>query len=123
MLLEGFYKIKHIATDDHIIWYVSAELNPNHKLYQGHFPQHPIVPGVCILQLIKECTETIQNTTLLYTQITSCKFLSTIDPTENQSLEFTLTIKSTENGQTYLLAEGKAANSCFIKLKALAINK
>lgn len=123
MLLEDFYKIKHIATADHITWYVLAELNPNHKLYQGHFPQHPIVPGVCILQLIKECTETIQNTALLYTQIISCKFLSTIDPTKNQSLEFTLTIKSTENGQTYLLAEGKAANNCFIKLKALAINK
>ncbi|WP_071147624.1 hotdog family protein [Bacteroides ihuae] len=123
MLLEDFYKIKHIATADHITWCVSAELNPNHKLYQGHFPQHPIVPGVCLLQLIKECTETIQNTTLLYTQITSCKFLSAINPTENQNLEFTMTIKSTENGQIDLLAEGKAANNCFIKLKALAINK
>lgn len=123
MLLEDFYKIKHIDTADQITWHVQVELTPDHTLYQGHFPRHPIVPGVCLLQIIKECVETIRETSLLYAQIASCKFLSSINPTVSQNLEFVLTITDTKNEQVHLQAEGRVAETCFTKLKALMISK
>lgn len=118
MLLTNFYTIRQRTTADNA-WCIVAELNPEHPLYQGHFPEQPIVPGVCMLQLIKECAEEIRQQSLHYAQIASCKFLSAINPMETKVLELTLNFKETADGQLQLLAEGKADEGCFIKLKAL----
>ena len=32
-------------------------LNADCEVYQGHFPGEPVCPGVCNIQMIKECTE------------------------------------------------------------------
>lgn len=74
-----------------------------------------------MLQLIKECAEDIRRQSLQYAQIGSCKFLSAIDPTKNAMLQLTLKLGETADGQIQLLAEGKAGDDCFIKLKAQLI--
>lgn len=121
MLLEYFYTVHTTTKIDAASWSVVLTLNPQHALYQGHFPEHPIVPGVCMLQLIKECTENICRHSLQYAQISSCKFLSPIDPTQTDKLELTLSLKETEAGEVGLLAEGNTNNTPFIKLKAQLI--
>ena len=55
MLLDNFYTILSSESSDSTIWTIQVKLNPGHPVYQGHFPGHPVVPGVCLLQLIKEC--------------------------------------------------------------------
>lgn len=122
-LLDHFYTISHTETTDRTHWLVNIELNPHHALYQGHFPDHPIVPGVCMLQFIKECTEEICQQTLQYEQIGSCKFLYALNPTENPKLQLSLTIKANEEEHIQLSAEGQTENNCFIKLKAQFIKK
>ena len=57
MLLDNFYTILSSESSDSTIWTIQVKLNPGHPVYQGHFPGHPVVPGVCLLQLIKECVE------------------------------------------------------------------
>jgi 3-hydroxyacyl-[acyl-carrier-protein] dehydratase len=54
MLLDNFYTILSSESSDSTTWTIQIELNPDHTVYQGHFPEHPVVPGVCLLQLIKE---------------------------------------------------------------------
>lgn len=124
MLLDNFYTIDTTTTTDADSWSVALTLNSEHALYQGHFPGHPVVPGVCTLQLIKECAEGICGHSLQYTQIGSCKFLSAIDPTQTNKLELSLTLKETEKkGVLQLLAEGQTSNGPFIKLKAQLIQR
>ncbi|KAB6403026.1 3-hydroxylacyl-ACP dehydratase, partial [Bacteroides xylanisolvens] len=53
MLLDNFYTILSSESSDSTTWTIQIELNPAHTVYQGHFPEHPVVPGVCLLQLIK----------------------------------------------------------------------
>jgi len=60
MLLDNFYTILSSESSDSTIWTIQVKLNPGHPVYQGHFPGHPVVPGVCLLQLIKECVEDIR---------------------------------------------------------------
>lgn len=81
-------------------------MNPGHPVYQGHFPEHPVVPGVCLLQLIKECVEDIRQQKLQVTQVSSCKFLSAINPIETPHISVALTFKETEEGTLQLQAEG-----------------
>ena len=51
MLLDNFYTILSSESSDSTIWTIQVKLNPGHPVYQGHFPGHPVVPGVCLLQL------------------------------------------------------------------------
>lgn len=49
MLLDNFYTILSSEQPDETSGTVLLELNPDHAIYQGHFPAHPVVPGVCLL--------------------------------------------------------------------------
>ena len=134
MLLDNFYTILSSESSDSTIWTIQIKLNPGHPVYQGHFPEHPVVPGVCLLQLIKECVEDIRQQKLQVTQVSSCKFLSAINPIETPHISVALT----EEGTLQLQAEGSVKkeavkkstvkestveentvkDECFIKLKA-----
>ena len=138
MLLDNFYTILSSESSDSTIWTIQIKLNPEHPVYQGHFPRHPVVPGVCLLQLIKECVEDIRQQKLQVTQVSSCKFLSAINPIETPHISVALTFKETEEGTLQLQAEGSVKkdavkkstvkestveentvkDECFIKLKA-----
>lgn len=106
MLLDNFYTILSSESSDSTTWTIQIELNPDHTVYQGHFPEHPVVPGVCLLQLIKECAENIRQQKLQITQVSSCKFLSAINPIETRRIAIVLVLKETEEGKLQLQAEG-----------------
>ena len=118
MLLENFYTSGPATSTDSVTWTVPVRLNAGHPLYEGHFPEQPVVPGVCLLQLIRECAEAIRKQRLQYTLVNSCKFLSALDPNQSPELLLTLTLKETETGTLLLQSEGKTGETCFIKLKA-----
>lgn len=122
MLLDNFYTILQIRENDNCR-IVSIRLNPAHILYQGHFPEQPVVPGVCMLQMIKESIEAILNCTLQYQQITSCKFLSAINPANNSVLELSIRLEETEEKQIKLQSTGTYNQIECIKLKASLIRK
>ena len=119
MLLNNFYKITDIIKEENSSIF-KVELNPSHSIYKGHFEEQPIVPGVCTLQIIKECAEKVANKELFYSYISSCKFLSLIDPQINKLLEINITLKEIDENQISLLAEGKYQHTetIFIKVKA-----
>lgn len=106
MLLDNFYTILSSESSDSTIWTIQIKLNPGHPVYQGHFPGHPVVPGVCLLQLIKECIEDIRQQKLQIAQVSSCKFLSAINPIETPHISVALTFKEIEEGTLQLQAEG-----------------
>ena len=119
MLLDNFYTILSSESSDSTTWTIQIELNPDHTVYQGHFPEHPVVPGVCLLQLIKECAENIRQQKLQIAQVSSCKFLSAINPIETPHISVALTFKETEEGKLQLQAEGtvkeKTVNKSIVK--------
>ena len=119
MLLDNFYTILSSESSDSTIWTIQVKLNPGHPVYQGHFPGHPVVPGVCLLQLIKECVEDIRQQKLQVTQVSSCKFLSAINPIETPRIAIVLSLKETEEGKLQLQAEGtvkeKTVNKSIVK--------
>ena len=55
MLINNFYKIKNIEAGEKYV--VNIEMNPAHEIYNGHFPGMPVVPGVCLTQMVKETVE------------------------------------------------------------------
>ena len=92
MLLKNFYSIVSIENTDTEKHQVSIAINKNHEIYKGHFPETPVIPGVCMLQIIKEITEKITTQKLV-----NVKFLTLMNPEVNTNLVLDLEITATED--------------------------
>ena len=116
MLKDKFFSIKE-QTQDEGSHKIVISLNKDHNIYDGHFPGMPVVPGVCTLQMVKECAEGIIGKKLQYTEITNCKFSAMIVPSQNQEVEIALTLLP--DGENFILkATVKGTDANFLTLKA-----
>lgn len=96
MLLEGLYEIQEFEyTEPHIK--ATIRLNKKHKIFEGHFPGHPVLPGVCIIQIIKELTEKSLEKKLLLSVASNVKFMAVINPEKNDIVQFE--IEFARNGE------------------------
>ena len=75
-------------------------LNPEHFIYQAHFPGEPITPGVCILQIGKELLAELLQESLEITHVKNVKFLSVISPLKEKKISYTFKkIETSEDPQ------------------------
>ncbi|HEY0742504.1 MAG TPA: 3-hydroxyacyl-ACP dehydratase [Chryseosolibacter sp.] len=92
-------------------------LNESHEIFKGHFPGQPVVPGVCMMQSVKELVERHVEQKLTLVEADNMKFLSVIDPRENKEIE--AKISFVKNGsQLSVNASLFAGTVTFFKLKA-----
>lgn len=62
------------------------QINPAHPIFEGHFPGQPVVPGACMLQLIKEVAETVLSRYLLMKQVAQVKYLKVLIPAYQKNI-------------------------------------
>ena len=79
-------------------------LQPDHIIYQAHFPGQPVTPGVCILQIISELAEEHLHTTLALTLVKSMKFIKPLSPVEDA--EVTVRFQQLTNTDGIVTAKG-----------------
>ena len=116
MLVEDFYKITDLKSHKSLI-NAEIQLNPEHSLYQGHFPQQEVVPGVMQIQIIRELMETALELTLMIKEVTVAKYLRLITPHENKELQIQLDYKITEEGKYAVNAVITNGDTTFSKVK------
>lgn len=92
MLLKDFYTPVTSEPVDKNSFKATVELQKKHPIFEGHFPQLPVTPGVGMLQIIKELTEDHLGHDLFLESASQVKFLSTVDPFKNPRLKFAITI-------------------------------
>jgi len=85
MLIECLYTIDDLNSVGGEIT-AKITLNSNHEIFKGHFPGNPIMPGVCMMQIIKELTEKVLNKELFLQTSTNIKFMAKINPEINPNL-------------------------------------
>lgn len=96
MLLNNFYKIKEITCGSNEL-NGQILINAEHEIFKGHFPNQPIVPGVCMIHIIKEILEHNWDTKLLLIEGKQIKFLKLIDPKLTPELSFFINWEKMEN--------------------------
>lgn len=87
-LLNSFYTIKSIDTKDSSVSY-EIQLDASHYIYSAHFPDCPITPGVCIIQIGKELLEDYLRKTFIIQAVKNAKFLNVISPLETPIVTYT----------------------------------
>lgn len=79
MLRNNFYQVQKVQTSEQ---QVDGELHFDaaHDIFKGHFPNQPVVPGVCSLQIIKELLEEQLGDSLQLSSASQVKFLQLLTP-------------------------------------------
>ena len=86
---------------------VLLTLNAGHRIFAGHFPGHPVVPGVCLMQIVQEVAETVLSTgpgALRLARADQMKFIAPIDPRNTEELELKLDCRPREDGALLVTA-------------------
>ena len=92
MLLKDFYKILSLEKTATEKYSVSIFINAKHEVFKGHFPGNPIMPGVCMMQIIKELVEQIVESSLMMQTLSNVKFMALINPDVTPELRLELDI-------------------------------
>jgi 3-hydroxyacyl-[acyl-carrier-protein] dehydratase len=116
MLLNDFYTI---TQKEFLPGSLKAtiQLNKKHKIFEGHFPGHPVVPGVCMMQIVREVMELNTGKILTIAGADMMKFLTIINPEENNVVDVSVTY-SEINDQYALNATLFSGSTIFFKLKS-----
>ena len=103
MLSNDFFYIKTLEQEAGKINAV-LEINAGHKIFEGHFPGQPVVPGVCMMQMVKEILEQATGKLTRLASADNLKFLTVIDPRENSIIHAEINYAVGEDDQIKLSA-------------------
>lgn len=84
-LQNNLYKIVNIDKEKGCF---HVALQPECLIYKAHFPEQPITPGVCIIQIATELFELLQGKPLSLVEVVNAKFLSVINPLEKPEVDY-----------------------------------
>lgn len=95
MLQNTLFTFTAIVVKDDIIK-TDIGLNPSHPIFDGHFPGQPLLPGVCMLQIVKEVLEAYLQKTIRLIRGDDLKFLAMITPEPGKLIQVVLKIEPTD---------------------------
>lgn len=59
--------------------------------FQGHFPQNPILPGMCLLETVLVLIQRLKGTSVCMTELVVSKFYAVVLPDQTVTVDCTLT--------------------------------
>jgi 3-hydroxyacyl-[acyl-carrier-protein] dehydratase len=103
MLKDDFFSIlNHTLTDNYKADF-TIELNPEHAIYHSHFPNNPITPGVCIIQIAKESFSFLKQTDFIIKKIKTAKFIHPIIPTIHPIINYQMEWNKIKQDEPYYI--------------------
>ena len=120
MLIKNYYSIESIKEEEGIFYY-DVILNSDCDVYKGHFPGEPISPGVCNIQMIKECAEHAAGKSLTISNVLQCRFINLVTPLKVNKATVRIKLDCAEN-KTILSSSLYDAETEYMSLKAELIS-
>lgn len=96
MLLDNFYTLQALEQLDTQKYHATITLNKQHAIFKGHFPDQPVTPGVCMIQIVKELSERVLNRNLFMCKASNVKFMALINPEVHQDLKLEIDISGSD---------------------------
>jgi len=109
MLKDNLYQLKSIEKLQENSFNVQIHLDKEHDIFKGHFPGNPVLPGVCMVQIMKEISSKITQENLQLKTSKSIKFLELINTNENPNLDLKLEITEKTNSNIII------KNTCYFQ--------
>jgi 3-hydroxyacyl-[acyl-carrier-protein] dehydratase len=90
ILLQDFFEIisqEETGTKLNTVIKIKA----NHRIFDGHFPNRPITPGVCLMQITKEILMKKMQRELTMIESSNIKFMNPVIPDEYDNIGISIT--------------------------------
>ena len=116
MLQGNFYKVVSNQSNNGSL-HALLELNADHHIFDGHFPEVPVVPGVCMMQMVKELVEDFTGQRLRLSKADHLKFLTIINPRDNKLLHVDIAVSSNSVKAFLVTAAFFHEDTTFFKFK------
>ncbi len=120
MLLNKLFILDEFENSDSFTK-AKIHIDTSHPILQGHFPEQAVVPGVCMLELIKELIQQGLQHSIQLESASMIKFLTMFAPPNFTSADCSIqTIRNDENKivtEAHLFHE----NHSFLKFKGIYI--
>lgn len=122
MPLKSLYTIEELQYADGAF---SADLrfNPEHEIFEGHFPGQPVVPGVVLIHILKDISSSIAGSDVTLVKGTNIKFLSMIDPAQDAAFFISGTYYRNEDATITISATIQSKDRFNIKFKGIFSTK
>lgn len=117
MLLNSLFFADPINSTGHSIE-AKVRIEKSHAIFEGHFPGQPILPGVCMMQLIKELIESADQKKYTFSTADNMKFLNIIDPGKDDHINASILMEQRNEQGMKISATLFAGDITFFKLKA-----
>lgn len=75
----------------------TLSLNQEHDIFKGHFPRQPVLPGACMLQIVKEVLAEVTGIAYQLKKASNLKFIAPVDPRLSPEIELKLTYKAIDS--------------------------
>ena len=117
MLIKNYYTIENVLKQDDGIVRFDISLNADCPVYEGHFPGEPVSPGVCNIQMVKECAEQVAGKSLFLNNLQQCRLTTLVTPLAHPQVEVKILLE--EKGEAYKLKATIGKNEdVYLDLKA-----
>ena len=93
-----------------------VRLLPDCDVYRGHFPGNPVSPGVCNIEMIKECFDVLQDGNPRIKTIDRCRLTAVASPAVSPNLTIDMSWTK-ENDGWHLIATLKDDNQQYLDFK------
>lgn len=117
MLLNDFFSVLSSAEIDGGFC-AEVKINAGHEIFNGHFPGNPVVPGVCLIQMIRETAGFYLKKPLRMVKATEIKFINIVNPLQNSDLLIEMNIREMNEAGMNVSALIKKDETIFLKIKA-----
>lgn len=116
MLRDSFYSIISQTQQGESSLITQVKINAAHAIFNGHFPGNPVVPGVCMLQMIKDILSGKVNNDIRLQSLANVKFITVVDPTQHDSLEINIKFENSGENAYKVNAVITAQDIVFLKI-------
>ena len=98
---------------------VIAELNAAHEIFKGHFPGQPVVPGVCMVQMLKDTLAHIYKRKFTMKSASQLKYLAILNPDEVKVLNMEISVLKEDPEGLTVSGSFHKEGLIFLKYKAV----
>ena len=117
ILKDNFYTINELEFVENKIQ-ASIKIDSNHSIFEGHFPNNPITPGVVEMEIVKEIVSEGIQKTLKMSKMSNCKFLAILNPLTSSEVNVKIDVLEHENKRIRISAQILDQQTVYLKIGA-----
>jgi 3-hydroxyacyl-[acyl-carrier-protein] dehydratase len=120
MLRDNFYFIKSLVNSENNETIKSTiEFNKDHAIFGGHFPGAAVVPGVCMIYILKDIMRLAFKKELRLWSADNIKFTAALEPHLNLVVDFEVKTSHLADGSIQVVNQVHYEDVTFLKFTGI----